>query len=103
MSKLEPGDSPLFFDLVVKVRAMRRLMTDPVALALVRKILQVGVQAASAQNTQPWRFLVIVSEAQRRWIGERYRSTIYSTLGSRLDLEDGDDSPGAQEVPTVLH
>jgi len=99
----ELSDNPPFFDLVSQVRAMRRLKTDPVPMEKIRKILQAGVQATSAQNTQPWRFLALTSVEQRQWFGEHYRRAMYETLGSRLDVESEDKSPRAREVRTVRH
>ena len=51
-----------FFDIVYNVRAMRRIKTDPVPLALMMKVLNAGVQAPSGQNLQPWKFVLISDE-----------------------------------------
>ena len=45
-------DDPQFFDLVGSVRAMRRLLPDPVPDELLFKVLNAGVQAPSGMNTQ---------------------------------------------------
>ncbi len=77
-----PQDNPGFFDLVGNVRAMRRLKPDPVPEALLRKVLDAGVKAASGQNKQPWSFLVIQDEAGREWFAKRYRAAVESRFGA---------------------
>ena len=54
-----------FFDIVYNVRAMRRIKTDPVPLALMMKVLNAGVQAPSGQNLQPWKFVLISDEEKK--------------------------------------
>ncbi len=74
-------DNPGFFDLVGNVRAMRRLKPDRVPEAMLRKVLEAGVQAPSGQNTQPWSFLVLESDEARRWFASHYKDAIESRFG----------------------
>ena len=60
-----------FFDLVGNVRAMRRLKRDPVPMELVWKVLNAGVKAASGQNKQPWKF-VLLTDSEKKLV----RSTV---------------------------
>jgi len=75
-------DNPKFFDLVGNVRAMRRLKPDAVPLPLLQKVLEAGVQAASGQNTQPWKFVVIRDPIRKQWFAERYTAAIELRMGN---------------------
>ncbi len=85
MQSEQPTDglaaNPGFFDLVGNMRAMRRLKPDPVPQALLRKVLDAGVQAPSGQNTQPWAFVVVEDANGRRWFAEHYKQAIESRFG----------------------
>jgi len=81
--------NPGFFDLVGNVRSMRRLKTDPVPDALLRKVLEAGVQASSGQNTQPWSFLVLENSDNKRWFAERYTQAIETRFpGMNVSAEE---------------
>ncbi len=81
--------NPGFFDLVGNVRSMRRLKTDPVPDALLRKVLEAGVQASSGQNTQPWSFLVLENTDNKRWFAERYTQAIETRFpGMNVSAEE---------------
>lgn len=88
--------NPPFFDLVGQMRAMRRLKPDPVPLALIRKVLQAGVQAPSGMNSQPWAFVAIRDAEGRRWFAERYGEGMRSRFGG-FSFEADDDSPMARQ------
>lgn len=45
-------------------RSIRRFKPDPISKALIERILQAGLEAPSAKNRQPWRF-VVVTEKER--------------------------------------
>ena len=75
-----------FFDLVYNVRAMRRIKSDPVPLALMMKVLNAGVQAPSGQNLQPWKFVLISDEEKKLWFAQRYTQAVsYTHLPSPRD------------------
>lgn len=81
---------PEFFDLVGQVRAMRRLKPDPVPLALIRQVLDAGVQAPSGMNLQPWAFVLIQDPGRKKWFAERYAAAIQSRMKlSRERIEQG--------------
>jgi F420 biosynthesis protein FbiB-like protein len=65
-------------DLFVGRRSIRRYLSLPVARELVDSLLEAATTAPSAHNRQPWRFLVIESEAMKeklaRAMGERLRA-----------------------------
>ncbi|MGA2128205.1 MAG: nitroreductase family protein [Xanthobacteraceae bacterium] len=79
-------DGTGLFEIIHTTRSMRRLKPDPVADALIRRILEAGQCAANGGNTQQWRFLVVkdraIKQAVQIWyqrafdevVGPRYRS-----------------------------
>lgn len=87
MSKVSLSPNPSFFDVVRQRRAMRRLKPDPVPLALVRKVLEAGVQAPSGMNSQPCAFVAVQGDEGRRWFADHYKADT-NRNGTR-------DSPGA--------
>ncbi len=50
---------PEFFELAHGQRAHRFLRPDPIPEELVDRILDVATKAPSAQNMQPWEFVVV--------------------------------------------
>jgi nitroreductase len=95
------GENPPFFDLVTSVRAMRRLKPDPVPVALLEKVLEAGVQAASGMNTQPWAFVAIQDSDRKQWFAERYKAAIESRFGNFRPPED--DSPMARQMRALQY
>ncbi len=79
--------NPPFFDLVSNMRAMRRLKPDPVPISLIWQVLNAGVQAPSGQNTQPWRFVLIDADEDKRWFAERYALALETRFGLPRDPE----------------
>jgi nitroreductase len=66
-------DSRDLFEIMQTTRSMRRLKSDPVPNALIRKILEAGVSAPSGGNMQRWRFLVIRDPKVKQTIGAYYK------------------------------
>lgn len=95
------SDNPPFFDLVGQMRAIRRLKTNPVPLATLRKVLEAGVQAPSGQNTQPWAFLAIHEPAEKAWFAERYRNAIETRFNATI--ADDDEGPFARQWRAVQY
>lgn len=61
-----------FIELAKTRFSVRAYASTPVPDALVDKVLEAGRLAPSAANRQPWRFVVVQSEKQRRALGEGY-------------------------------
>ena len=101
MVNTELGDDPPFFDLVSQVRAMRRLKPDPIPLALVRKVLETGVQAPSGMNTQPWAFVAIRDAENRAWFARHYKEAIETRFGVMKIPED--DGPFARQMRALRY
>jgi nitroreductase len=61
---------PDFFDVVRRQRACRAFLPDPLDDALVERVLEAATFAPSAENKQPWVFVVVRDVARRAAIGE---------------------------------
>jgi nitroreductase len=75
---LEPRASPArheasFFEVAARQRACRRFSDEPVPDALLARILRAATMAPSAENRQPWVFVVVRGEAARAEIGRLNR------------------------------
>jgi nitroreductase len=64
---------PDFFDVVLRQRATRAFLDDPVDDELVERVLQAATHAPSAENRQPWVFVVVRHPVRRAAIGELNR------------------------------
>jgi len=62
-----------FFDVVHRQRACRSFSTEPVDDDLVEQVLDAAIHAPSAENRQPWVFVVVRDEERRAAIGEMNR------------------------------
>jgi coenzyme F420-0:L-glutamate ligase/coenzyme F420-1:gamma-L-glutamate ligase len=51
-------------------RSMRRFLPNPLPADMLDRILEVAIQAPSAHNRQPWRFVVLESPASRTRLTE---------------------------------
>jgi len=58
-----------FFEVVARQRACRRFSDEPVPDELVAQVLQAATMAPSAENRQPWVFVVVRDGAARAEIG----------------------------------
>jgi nitroreductase len=54
-----------FFEVLFAQRAHRALRPDPVPDALIERLLDAAIRAPSAENRQPWVFVVVRDPAQR--------------------------------------
>jgi len=57
-------------------RAIRSFLPEPVADETVRRLLEVAVQAPSAMNAQPWRFVVIQDKERLDRYSERAKALL---------------------------
>jgi nitroreductase len=71
------------FEIISTTRAMRRLKPDPVPDALIRKILEAGVSAASGGNRQHWRFLVVKDRTIKEKVQHYYKRALDEVVGPR--------------------
>jgi len=71
---------PGFFDVVLGQRAHRQLRPDPVPDTLIERVLEAATHAPSAENRQPWVFIVVRDEATRQAIGA-FTARAWDTAG----------------------
>jgi nitroreductase len=76
-------------------RAIRRLKPDPVPLALIRKVCEMGTFAPSGGNRQPWKFIAVVDPERRRWIAERYRKGFAAYIAPAVEAAKAPGFPEA--------
>jgi nitroreductase len=62
-----------FFDVVLRQRACRAFLSDAPDDALVERVLEAATFAPSAENKQPWVFVVVRDHRKRAAIGDLYR------------------------------
>jgi len=62
-----------FFDVVARQRACREFRADPIDDETIGRLLTAATFAPSAENKQPWEFIVVRDEATRGAIGELSR------------------------------
>src|SRR5271154_4147034 len=62
-----------FFEVVHRQRACRAFATDPVDDDLVERVLRAATFAPSAENRQPWVFVVVRHAERRAAIGDLNR------------------------------
>jgi nitroreductase len=59
-----------FFELAHRQRAYRFLRPDPIPDEIIERLLDAAIRAPSAQNMQPWEFVVVQDEARRKAIAD---------------------------------
>jgi nitroreductase len=59
-----------FFDVVHAQRACREFAPDPVDDAAIARLLEAATRAPSAENKQPWEFVIVRDRDRRAAIGE---------------------------------
>jgi nitroreductase len=64
---------PDFFDVVLRQRACRAFRPDPLDDGIVERVLQAATFAPSAENRQPWVFVVVRDPDRRAAIGDLNR------------------------------
>lgn len=86
-------------------RAIRRLRSDPVPRALVRKVCEAGTFAPSGGNRQPWIFVAVTEPERRAFVAERYRRAFRSYIGPALEAARDPSFPEAKRrnIRAALH
>jgi nitroreductase len=82
--------------IIMKRNSVRQFLDKPVPKELVTKLLESGMQAPSANNQQPWEFIVvddrdIIKELIKATVGARPLNT--ATLCIIPMIKPGDKSP----------
>jgi len=102
---------PDFFDVVRSLRAQRALRPDPVPDELIERVLEAATRAPSAENLQPWVFVIVRDAEARRRLADLVR-TIWdggardharSRLSARLHADvDQWATKGMAAAPVVI-
>jgi len=101
-----------FFELAHRQRAHRRFTEDPVSDDDVARLLDTAVHAPSAENRQPWEFVVvrdadlrarIMDLAEKAWEGGgRDFAAARLTPGLMEDVEHGIGGGGYRDAPVLI-
>jgi nitroreductase len=106
-----PGGPP-FFDIVLSQRACREYSSEPVDDDVLELIMRAGTHAPSAENKQPWEFIVVREPASQKvihdlvektWI-DRGRAFSESRLTPELlaEVEFGQAGGGYRTAPVLV-
>jgi len=96
------SNDPGLFETIYSLRAMRRLKTDAVPMALIERILDAGIQAPSGQNSQPWAFVVVNDPAAKEFFGTRYNFWLRERFKTQLAQMDF-STPDGRTARAALH
>ena len=81
-------DSIPLYEAMSTLRAVRRLLSDPIPDDVLQRILQAAAWAPSGGNVQPWRIIAVRDSNKRRSIGELYHPQWQRyAVGARAGLE----------------
>jgi len=61
------------YEAMATTRAVRRLRSDPIPEAVLRRVLEAATWAPSGGNRQPWRMLVVRDAALKRGLRDLYQ------------------------------
>lgn len=79
-------------------RSMRYFRTDPVPDALVEKVVWAGTRASSANNSQPWDFVVVQSAEVRARLG-----ALFAPLASAEVAQSVQESSARRTVAGAMN
>jgi nitroreductase len=81
-------------------RAVRRVLPDPVDPRIVRRCIELALEAPTGSNGQNWEFVVVTDRATKERFATQYRRvwTLYGGAGNRLR---GSDSQTARILRSV--
>jgi nitroreductase len=71
--RVEVADDRDLFEVIGRQRACREFSAEPVTDEVVERVLTAATRAPSAENSQPWVFVVIREAATRARLGELMR------------------------------
>ena len=64
-------------------RSVRRFTQDPVDKEVIREIIQAGRYAPSAENSQPWKFIVITNTDEIQQLSRRIKEELQKLIKRR--------------------
>jgi nitroreductase len=109
---VEPSGGPSFYDVLMRQRACRSFLPDPIADDVIERILTAATHAPSAENSQPWRFVVVRDEDKRKTIvdiatkvwegGAREHSAPKLTKQLLADVDQATSGGGIAVAPVIV-
>ena len=90
------GEEVKLLEGIRTTRAIRRLRSDPVPPALIRKVCEAGTFAPSGGNRQPWIFVAVTEPERRRFIAEHYREVFDAYIAPAVKAAEDPDFPDAK-------
>ncbi|MFI5307400.1 MAG: nitroreductase family protein [Polyangiales bacterium] len=99
------GEDVLLLEGIRTTRAIRRLRSDPVPAALIRKVCEAGTFAPSGGNRQPWFFVAVTDPVRRAFVAERYRKAfgVYIAPAVKAAEAPGYSVRKAKTLKAALH
>lgn len=98
-------DSSTVKKLLTTTRSVRKRLDleREVPLDVVRRCLELAIQAPTGSNSQNWRFLVVADAEKKRALGELYRKSfyIYAKESAAAAAALAPTDPRAQRLPKV--
>jgi nitroreductase len=77
-------------------RSIRRLLPDPVPMALIRKVCEAGTFAPSGGNRQPWYFIAVTDSERRAFIAAKYREAFSVYIAPAVEAARSPEYPEKQ-------
>ncbi len=77
-------------------RSIRRLKSDPVPAALIRKVCDACTYAPNGGNRQPWYFIAVTDAEKRAFIADQYRETFMPYIEPAIEAAKSPDYPDAK-------
>jgi nitroreductase len=90
------GEDVTLLEGIRTTRAIRRLRSDPVPIALIRKVCEAGTFAPSGGNRQPWYFIAVTDPERRAFVAERYRTAFGTYIAPALRAAESPDYTDSQ-------
>ena len=90
MSEIERRLAMPLVEAIVTQRSIRRIHPDPVSPAIVRRLIELGLEGPTGSNAQNWEFIVVTDHEIKERLAKQYRRAwkLYGGLGKRLRTDD---------------
>jgi len=90
MDEVERRLAMPFLDAALTQRAVRRVLPDPVDPRIVRRCIELALEAPTGSNGQNWEFVVVTDRDVKERLATQYRRSwrIYGGIGSRVRKDD---------------
>jgi len=90
------GEDVKMLEGIRTTRGIRRLKSDPVPEALIRKVCEVGTFAPNGGNRQPWFFIAVTEQDRRTYVADLYRQTFSGYIAPAVEAAKDPAYPEAK-------